>query len=364
MTYKYPSSGYGMSAPSAQSSLMNKLAASNNAAAGTSSWKMPAPSWSTGSTSSKSSGFPSLSSFTSGLSSSFPSLKGATGNTLYPAPKTSSSSYPSVADYFGKLTASSPVTQSWAASNTGSGSKSLQMPAGFSQGLFGSSASQGATGQAASNAQTNQAFGNSLSQQMFDLSRGTNTAAQAQQHQQATQAQQQQRAAPPMTGGAPAAPRSSNAYPTGAAPQPDHTKSNAGGIAYTARGDKPQTHSSVTGPGALQKGIPSASSQQAVDQWGRTFYHNDTSNAGGQIVGVSNHGSVLRSYTDSRGVTHTYDTGVAAFQPVQSAPAAPPPAPVVGRPTQAHQPVSTPVIQPRQPTQDEIDAANQGRWLV
>lgn len=333
---KYPSTGYGMSAPSAQTSLMNKLAASNNASAGTSSWKMPAPSWSSSSS-----------------SSSFPTLKGATGNNLYPAPSSSSTNYGSLLSglatskpgsfslpsstpnrpsggILGGAGQSSTPAPSWkmpapswsSAPNAAPSSSSLRMPAGFSAGALGS-----ATPQAQPQAASNQ--------------------------------------------GLLAAPARSSTYPTGAAPQPDHTKSNAGGVAYTGMKNQPQTHSSVTGPGALSKGIPAQGTKQGVDQWGRTFYYNENPAAGSvnqqQVVGVSNTGTVLRSYTDSRGVTHTYDTGVAAFEPVKQQPR---PAqaitavPIVGGPTQTSQPVAVPTVPARQPTpQDEIDTANQGRWL-
>lgn len=347
MTLKYPSSGYGMSAPSAQTSLMNKLAASNNAAAGTSSWKMPS-------------------------SSAFPTLKGATGNNLYPAPKTTAS-YPSVSSYTSKLTPSSSSSSSYP-------SLSSYFPS--------ASKTTGATGNTlypapkqTAPANTSNPFSSTSSFFTAMSGGGAPTGA------------AQTRTVQMPTGFASGALGSGSPQPKAAAPQPAPTMnttagaprgpqasnmSNAGGVAYYA-GDGKQTHSSVTGPGALHKGVVGAGTKTGVDQWGRTYYYNDTGGAQSSqpIAGVSNTGTVLRVATNSDGTPAVgangqpivYDTGVQAFMPTQPARQPQPTAtPVVGRPTQPSQPVSVAVPSPSAwapppLSQDEIDSANQGRWL-
>lgn len=360
--------GYGMNNLAAAKTI-NGLAAKNNAAAGTSSWTMPS-------------------------SSAFPSLKGATGNTLYPPPKPATSSYPSLGSGW-----TAPKTTAGASSSGGSNGGSLspapwQMPSPS----WGTSSAapqfQPApmTPKAAgsSGGKTPAAGGGSASSFFSQMAAAAPPPAQMpsgfagpalSQPPQPTAAPTQnigpggvQANGRPWMGSA-----AQSQVTEGPMPGPDYTKSNAGGVEYS--GGKSQTHSSVTGPGALRQGVPGAGTKQGVDQWGRTFYYNETTGAGqGQpVAGVSNTGTVLRTVMNKDGTPYigqdgkpvVYDTGTSAFTPMQQPARAPQPsAPIaVGRPTQTGQPVSIGVSQqppppPPPPSQDELDTANQGNWLL
>lgn len=329
MTLKYPSSGYGMSAPSAASNVMNKLAASNNAAAGTSSWKMPTPQ-------------------------AFPSLKGATGNNLYPAPKTSSfssfstpttnksvgaSAYPSVNDYLGKLTA--PKASSSASSSFNY--PSLSLPNRPSGGITGGAGQSPFSLLNYTPGSSGAASGGSAA---FSMPSGFSSGALG----GGATRQQPMAAAPSQPARAP------QATPQ-AAPAPARTSQPQAPLPSVAQQGLNKYGTPPKGPGVYK------TAQEAA-------YHSGYINNGGV-----NKDFAFTSTPDANGnyyVTAKTQPQVAMKPPTvarQAPPKAAPP-PIVGRPTQGHQPVSTPVVAPRPSawapppmTQDQIDEANQGRWL-
>lgn len=300
MTFRYPTSGFGALGGSS----------STPRAASTSSWKLPMPSWSSGSAGASSS-FPSLKSLGSGTSSfpslpSLSSLKGATGNTLYPAPKTAgaSSGFPSFSlpnrpsgGILGGAGQSSTLgsAPSWnlplmsrAPSAAGAApAPNLRMPSGFSSAA---------------------------------LSGG----APPQQQQQLAPA-----SAPPRAAPAQAQPRA--AAPQAAASKP-LTQQDVQRIQYERAAQ--QYGGAPKGPGQY------SSSEEAA-------YHAGTLNNDGS------YGKGDFAY-DQSGRVYPVSQPKAAPAPRPTAPVA------VGRPTQTHQPV----IAPRPPTRDEIDTQNQGNWLA
>jgi hypothetical protein len=341
VTLKYPSSGYGMSAPSKQSALVNKLAASNNAAAGTSSWSLP-----------KTTSFPTLSKVT-----------GATGNTLYPPPKTTSSAYypgapapkstgssssgfPSLSSLYPGASSAGPKPSAWTPPTAAKAPTSnLQMPGGFSSGalpLLSPSALQGAgyTPPAAPRAA-------------------------------AASAPARTGALPSSSAPPPAAAKPNTVVPGQGYGMSSPTTANAINKQAAQTNLNTGNSNNINGgawlEGVGKKAVDSTGEpyevKVAYDAYGNPFTYKESAstsaNGTRQVAGLSKDGTILRSYTDAQGKVQVYDTRTwPNGKPTTS--------PVVGRPTQAGQPVSTPVIQPsapRQPTQDEIDEANQGRWL-
>lgn len=115
--------------------------------------------------------------------------------------------------------------------------------------------------------------------------------------------------------------------------------------------------------GVGKKGVDSEGEAYEIklahDAHGNPFTYKETAsnslNGTRPVVGLSERGTILQSVTLNNGTVHIYDTG-------RWPNGKPTNAPIIGKPTQGHQPVSTPV--PSQPTQEEIIEQQQGGWLA
>lgn len=347
------------------------------------------------------SAFPSLSSF------KLPSMTGATGNTLYPSPSSSgssfsfpslssfgslgrgssqsmggddsSSAFPSLSNYFpsltkqpGGITGGSGQAPTWNLPSLGGGSSAAgssgsAFPSlGSWPGLGSAASSGGSTGTKTSppifNPSSNMSMPGGFASQLFGGGMKSPLATSA------------YGSSAGVTGAKPQS-YTSPAALTGANAQAiNHEKVTQGGLTYTPLANTGAKATEGPPPLHVAAANPAPGSfSTATDQYGRQFVYAKSvdSSGGGQVVGVSSNGTVLKQTTTGDGKVVIYDTGAAAAQPRAATPTV-----AVGRPTQATQPKSQPVVippkpsayypsqpPPPKPSQDDIDAANQGRWL-